>query len=162
MPKESSEKRTGAAAEPAMDLRAGAPVEAAAEPEDHIDEGTELGAVQIHNNVIATIARLAALKVAGVAEMSGTFVDGLAGMIGRKQTDRGIRVELTDGSVAIDLHVVLEFGVRIPQVAWQVQNEVRQAIEQMTGKAVKAVNVIVQSMRFPGENAGVAEEGGSV
>jgi len=127
--------------------------------EEHADESHQLGAVQIHNNVIATIARLAALKVPGVVEMSGTFVDGLAGMIGRKTTDRGIHVEVDDNAVILELHVVLEYGVRIPEVAWRVQHEVRQAVEQMTGKTAKAVNVIVQSVRFPGEKPPPAEEG---
>jgi len=126
----------------------------------HLEEGTELGAVQIHNHVIATIARQAALGVKGVVEMSGTFVDGLAGMLGRNPADRGIRVDLEDQSIALELHVVLEFGVRIPQVAWQIQNEVRQAVEQMTGKTVKAVNVIIQSLRFPDESKPGAQEGG--
>jgi len=119
--------------------------------EEHVEDGTELGSVQIHNNVISTIARLAALKVPGVAEMTGTFVEGLAGMIGKKAIDRGIHVEEIDNAFILELHLILEFGVRIPQVAWQVQNEVRQAVEQMTGKNVKSVNVIIQSLRFPGE-----------
>lgn len=138
-------------------LRSGEQPEAAGE---HLEEGTELGAVQIHHHVIATIARLAALKVPGVVEMSGTFVDGLAGMIGKKGVDRGIRVDTKDNAVILDLHVVLEFGVRIPKVAWQVQNEVRQAVEQMTGKNVKSVNVIVQTLRFAGESKPAAEEEG--
>lgn len=130
--------------------------------EEHLEDGNELGAVQIHNNVIATIVRLAALKVPGVVEMSGTFVDGLAGMIGKKAGDRGIRVDIAENAVQLELHVVLEFGVRIPQVAWQIQNEVRQAVEQMTGKSVKAVNVVVQSLRLRGEKGAEAEEGGAL
>ncbi len=127
--------------------------------DDRMEESNELGSVQIHNNVIATIARLAALKVAGVAELSGTFVDGLAGMIGKKPVDRGIHVEVIDNSVVLELHVVLDFGVRIPQVAWQIQNEVRQAVEQMTGKTVKAINITVQTLRFPNEATSAVEEG---
>jgi uncharacterized alkaline shock family protein YloU len=146
-----------AAANPQEAMRAADAPEAA---DGHLEEGTQLGAVQIHNHVIGTIARLAALKVAGVVEMSGNFVDGLAGMIGKKAVDRGIHVEVVDNSVVLELHVVLEFGVRIPQVAWQIQNEVRQAVEHMTGKSVKAVNVIVQTLRFPGENKTAVEEGG--
>jgi len=119
-----------------------------------VEDGADLGAVQIHNNVIATIARLAALKVPGVAEMSGTFVDGLAGMIGKHVVDRGIRVDFEDNFVVIELHIMIDFGVRIPHVAWQIQNEVRQAVEQMTGKSVKAVNVIVQALKFRGEEGG--------
>ena len=127
----------------------------------NIEDGTDLGVVQIHNNVIATIARLAALKVPGVAEMSGTFVDGLAGMIGKPVVDRGIRVDFEENVVVIELHVVIEFGVRIPHVAWQIQNEVRQAVEQMTGKNVKAVNVIVQALRFHGGEKSANQEGGN-
>ncbi|MFH0909817.1 MAG: Asp23/Gls24 family envelope stress response protein [bacterium] len=127
---------------------------------DHIEEGTELGTVQIHHNVIATIARMAVTKVPGVVEMSGGLVDGLAGMIGKKGSDRGIRVDVQDNSVVIEAYVVVEYGVRIPHVAWEIQNEVRQAVEQMTGKAVKSVQVNIESVRFPadGESASRDEE----
>lgn len=118
---------------------------------DHIEEGTELGTVQIHHNVIATIARMAVTKVAGVVEMSGGLVDGLAGMIGKKGADRGIRVDVQDNSVVIEVFVVVEYGVRIPHVAWEIQNEVRQAVEQMTGKAVKSVQVNIESVKFPAD-----------
>jgi uncharacterized alkaline shock family protein YloU len=126
----------------------------------NVEDSADLGAVQIHHNVIAAIARIAALKVAGVAEMSGTFVESLAGMIGKQVVDRGIRVDVEDNFVVIELHVVIDFGVRIPHVAWQIQNEVRQAVEHMTGKSVKAVNVIVQALRFRGEEKSVDKEGG--
>jgi len=115
---------------------------------DHIENDTELGSVQIHNNVIATIARLAAIKVPGVHEMSGGIVDDLAGMIRKKSGDRGIRVDFDESGVVIQIHVILEYGVRIPHVAWQLQTEVRQAVEQMTGKHVKAVQVIVQGVKL--------------
>jgi uncharacterized alkaline shock family protein YloU len=120
-------------------------------PLEHAENGSELGSVQIHNSVIAAIARVAALKIPGVVELSGGLVDGLAGMIGKKNSDRGIRVEHQDTAVALELHVVLEFGTRIPHVAWQIQTEVRTAVEKMTGKPVKAVNVIVQGVRLPAE-----------
>lgn len=125
-----------------------------------VEDGTDLGAVQIHNNVIATIARLAALKVPGVAEMSGTFVEGLAGMIGKPVADQGIRVDVENNHVVIELHVVIDFGVRIPHVSWQIQDEVRRAVEQMTGKNVKAVNVIVQALKFRDEEESIGEKGG--
>jgi len=118
---------------------------------DVIENDTELGSVQIHNNVIATIARLAAVKVPGVYEMSGGIVDDLAGMIRKKSGDRGIRVDFEDSGVVIQLNVILEYGIRIPHVAWQLQTEVRQAVEQMTGKHVKAVQVIVQGVKLPVE-----------
>jgi len=118
---------------------------------DHIEDGTELGTVQIHHNVIATIARMAVTKVTGVVEMSGGLVDGIAGMIGKKGADRGIRVDVQDNSVVIEVFVVVEYGVRIPHVAWEIQNGVRQAVEQMTGKAVKSVQVNIESVKFPAD-----------
>lgn len=126
---------------------------------DHIENDTELGSVQIHNNVIATIARLAAVKVPGVSEMSGGIVDDLAGIIRKKPSDRGIRVTFEDSGVVIEIHVILDYGVRIPNVAWQLQTEVRQAVEQMTGKHVKAVQVVVQGVKLPSaEDKGESRE----
>lgn len=118
-----------------------------------LENDTELGSVHIHNNVIATIARLAAIKVPGVHEMSGGIVDDIAGMIRKHSGDRGIRVEFEDSGVAIHLNVILDYGVRIPNVAWQLQTEVRQAVEQMTGKHVQSVQVIVQGVQLPSKAA---------
>lgn len=133
---------------------------AAVPPEDNAaDEGVEQGEIKIHHHVIATIARLAALKVPGVASLSPSFAQGLAKVFGRKTDDTGIRVLLLETGVVIDLYVVVNFGVRIPQVAWQVQSEVRQAVEQMTGKNVKSVNVVVQSLQFEGGRNPSREEG---
>ncbi len=116
---------------------------------EHADDGTELGAIRVHNSVIAAIARLAALKVPGVVEMSGSFAEGLASMVGKASFDHGIKVDLVEQNVNLDLHVVIAFGVRIPQVAWRIQNDVRKAVEEMTGKKIGLVNVIVQGVRLP-------------
>ena len=116
-------------------------------PTTSVDNETDLGHVHIHNNVIATIARMAAVKVPGVVEMSGGMVDSIAGMIGKKGSDRGIRVEVDDSGLRLHLHVVLEYGVRIPVVSGQIQEEVRKAVEHMTGKAVHGVEVVVEGIR---------------
>ena len=127
------------------------PPELIGSAEDSTEDGTDLGSIRIHNNVIAVIARLAATKVPGVLDMSSSLVDGIAGMIGKKSDDRGIRVDVQENTVQIDLNVVLAYGSRIPQVCWQIQNDVREAVEQMTGKTVQEINVIVQSVRMGGE-----------
>ncbi|MFA5043169.1 MAG: Asp23/Gls24 family envelope stress response protein [Kiritimatiellia bacterium] len=123
--------------------------------EEHGEDGTELGAVRIHNSVIAAIARLAALKVPGVVEMSGSFAEGLASMVGKASFDRGIKVDMDDQKLNLDLHIVVAFGIRIPQVAWRIQNDVRKAIEDMTGKKIGLINIIVQGVKLP-EPAGSA------
>ncbi|MFH1477421.1 MAG: Asp23/Gls24 family envelope stress response protein [Verrucomicrobiota bacterium] len=117
--------------------------------EERGEDGTELGAIRVHNSVIAAIARLAALKVPGVVEMSGSFTEGLASMVGKASFDHGIKVNMEDQKLNLDLHVVISFGVRIPQVAWRIQNDVRKAIEDMTGKKIGQINVIVQGVRLP-------------
>ena len=121
--------------------------------------GGDLGAVQVHHNAIASIARIAALKVDGVVDTGGSFVDGIVGMIGKKDNPHGIRVEVTGNDVTLELQVIVEFGTSIAQLAWQVQNEVRQAVELMTGKRVQRVDVIVQGVQPPkGKKAEAPEE----
>ncbi len=114
---------------------------------DRTDKGTELGAIRVHHGVIAAIARLAALKVPGVVDMSGSFTDGLASMINKHVADRGIKVEVDERGIAVELNIVIEFGIRIPQVAWRIQNDVRRAIEEITGQKVQAVDVVIQAIR---------------
>lgn len=116
-------------------------------PEDKRDDAG-LGSVRIHNNVISVIAHEAADRVPGVLELSGTLVDGLADMIGKRSRDRGIRVAVeSENTLVVELAVVLEYGVNIPQTCGMLQNEVRVSIEEMTGKKVQAVNVSVQGIR---------------
>lgn len=116
-------------------------------PDERTEEGTELGAIRVHHGVIAAIARLAALKVPGVLDMSGSFTDGIASMINKNVADRGINVEVNERGVSVELNIVIEYGVRIPQVAWRIQNDVRGAIEEMTGQKVRTVDVVVQGIR---------------
>jgi uncharacterized alkaline shock family protein YloU len=114
--------------------------------------GSDYGQIRINNNVIAIIAHETAKKVPGVVEMQGSLADDLAGMIGRKSKDRGIRVEKENEELlTIDLTVVLEFGVRIPDICVQLQAAVKEAVEEMTGQQVYAVNIVVQGIRSQNE-----------
>ena len=114
------------------------------------DFSGETATAQIHNAVIAGIARLAALNVPGVHELSAGFAERLATALGTKKTmEKGVKVEVDGDFVSLELHIVVDYGVRIPQVSWQVQAEVRRAIEQMTGKTVHDVKVIVQGVKMP-------------
>ena len=110
--------------------------------------GSEYGQIRINNNVIAIIAHETAKKVPGVVELQGSLADDLAGMIGKKSKDKGIRIEKENEELlTIDLTVVLEFGVRIPDICVQLQSAVKDAVEDMTGQQVYAVNVMVQGIR---------------
>ncbi len=111
-------------------------------------EDAGLGTVQIHNNVIAVIAHEAANRVPGVVELSGTLVDELVDIIGKRQRDRGVRVAVeAENTIIVELTAVLEYGVYIPEVCGKLQLEVRRSIEELTGKRVQAVNISVQSIR---------------
>ena len=109
------------------------------------------GQINIHDNVIAIIAHETAKRVPGVVELQGSLADGLAGMIGKKPKDKGIRIEKENEELlTIDLAVVLEYGVCIPEICVQLQSAVKEAVESMTGKQIYAVNVVVQGIRSSG------------
>ncbi|KNZ70718.1 hypothetical protein Tfer_0396 [Thermincola ferriacetica] len=110
---------------------------------------TELGVIRIADEVVAIIAGLAATEIPGVAGMSGGLAGGIAEMLGRKNLSRGVKVEVGEKETAIDMFVIVEFGVRIPDVAHQIQENVKRAIESMTGLNVVEVNINIQGVVFP-------------
>ena len=115
---------------------------------------TGYGQIRINNNVIAIIAHETAKKVPGVVELHGSLADDLAGMIGKKSKDKGIRIgKENEELLTIDLTVVLEFGVSIPDICVQLQTTVKDAVEDMTGQQVYAVNVLVQGIRNTSEKS---------
>lgn len=125
----------------ANDRHAGGGPDAARES----DENT----ISIHNSVIAVISKTAASRVPGVHDLAGSLVDDLAGMVGKRSAERGIHVRVEDNRVTVDVHLIVEYGAYIPKVALQVQKEVREAIERMTGKAIRAVNILIQGVHSP-------------
>jgi len=116
---------------------------------ENVLEGTSIGAVKIANDVVATIAGLAAADVEGIAGMSGGVAGGIAEMLGRKNLTKGVKVEVGDCDTSIDIFCIVEYGISITTVASNVQNGVKNAVENMTGLEVKAVNVHVQGVTFP-------------
>ena len=119
---------------------------------------SELGETRIANEVVSIIAGLAATEVKGVAGMSGGVVGGIAEMLGRRNLTKGVKVEVGEEQAAVDLYVVMEYGVRIPDVAYQIQENVKRAIETMTGLEVLEVNVHVQGVHFQTEDEEPEEE----
>jgi uncharacterized alkaline shock family protein YloU len=115
------------------------------------EEQTGLGSIRIADEVVKVIAGLAAIEIKGVAGMSGGLAGGIAEMLGRKNLSKGIKVEVGEKEAAVDLYVIMEYGVRIPDVAAQIQESVKSAIERMTGLVVVEVNVNVQGVAFASE-----------
>ena len=108
-----------------------------------------LGAIRIADEVVSIIAGRAATEVDGVAGMSGGIAGGIAEMLGRKNFAKGVKVEVGEKEAAVDLYIIVKYGVRIPDVALAVQENVKQAIETMTGLSVVEVNIHVQGVGFP-------------
>lgn len=105
--------------------------------------------IQIGNDVIGAIAALAAHDIQGIAGMTGSLVGGLTEILGKRLLARGVKVEVHDGHVGLDLYVVVEFGSRIPEVAQKVQEHVKTVVEAMTGLTVAQVDIHVQGVSFP-------------
>ena len=118
-----------------------------------IKKDSSLGAIRIADEVVSIIAGLAATEVGGIAGMSGGIAGGIAEMLGRKNFAKGVKVEVGEKEAAVDLYIIVKYGVRIPDIALAVQENVKQAIETMTGLSVVEVNVHVQGVGFPEENA---------
>ncbi|MCK9267177.1 MAG: Asp23/Gls24 family envelope stress response protein [Alkaliphilus sp.] len=115
-------------------------------------ENLDYGEVKIVDDVVATIAGLAAIDVKGVAGMSGGFVGGIAEVLGKKSLSKGVKVEVKEKIAIIDLYIIVEYGTKIPDVAWEIQESVKKSIETMTGIKVNEVNIHVQGVHFPEEN----------
>ncbi|MGI6199464.1 MAG: Asp23/Gls24 family envelope stress response protein [Christensenellales bacterium] len=107
------------------------------------------GTVTYADDVIATIAGLAAAEIEGVAGMSGGMVEGIGELLGRKNLTKGVRVEVGQQEAAVDLNLVVAYGSTIHQVCRDVQENVRKAIETMTGLKVVEVNVNVLGISVP-------------
>jgi len=105
------------------------------------NEQTREDKIRISEEVIATIAGIAATEITDVASLSSGFVDGIAGMLGKKSPGRGIKVELKDTQVSIDISVVMQYGCKIHEVAREMQTRVRTVVEDMTGLEVLNVNI---------------------
>lgn len=106
------------------------------------------GEIRINHSVIASIVRLSALEVEGVATVGGRFMDGVAEIFSKKESDRGVSVkENEDGDYLIDVRVLLYFGYPLAEVALQIQQNISRQIFFMTRKETAQVNVIIDGVR---------------
>jgi uncharacterized alkaline shock family protein YloU len=112
------------------------------------DENDDLGSVRIADEVIASIAGIAAMDVSGVVGMSSGLIGGMAEMMGKKNPAKGVKIQVGEHEVAVDLYIIVEYGLRIPDVALLVQEKVKEAIETATGLTVVEANVHVQGVGF--------------
>mgnify|MGYP000904299298 CR=1 FL=1 len=103
--------------------------------------------IQISDEVVAVIAGMTVAEVSGVAEMAGGFAGGISEVFsGKKNMAKGIKVEINEKSVVIDVNIIVEYGSRIPDVAFDIQKRIKASVENMTGLNVEQVNVHVQGV----------------
>ncbi|MFO7262524.1 MAG: hypothetical protein A6D91_08885 [Bacillaceae bacterium G1] len=123
-----------------------------------MSEVQENGVVRIADDVVAIIAGVAASETEGVASMSGGITEGLARRVSGKNVTKGVSVEVGSVEAAIDLRVIVKYGVKIHEVARKLQENVKEAVETMTGLRVVEVNVKVEGVEFPENNPRQAKE----
>lgn len=113
-----------------------------------IESNVDKGSIKIADDVVGIIAGLAAMEVEGVAGMSGGVVGGIAELLGHKNLSKGVKVEVGETEAAVDIYIIVDYGVNIPEVASNVQTNVKKAIENMTGLTIVEVNIHVQGINF--------------
>ena len=110
---------------------------------------TSTDGLKISNDAVATYAGIAVSEVQGVYSMSGGFAGITEALSGKKNFSKGIKVEVTEKSAKIDVNIVVEYGARIPDVAFEIQSIVKKSVESMTGLKVEEVNVHVNGVHMP-------------
>ena len=112
---------------------------------EEVENGTE--GIKISSDVIAVISGVAVSEVQGVYGMAGGFAGGITEVLkGKKNLAKGIKVDTENNKAKIDVNIIVEYGARIPDVAFEIQNRVKTAVENMTGLKVDEVNVHVQGV----------------
>ncbi len=111
----------------------------------------DYGKTVIANEVVAIIAGVATSEVPGVAAMSSGIMDDITTSLGMKSSKRGVKVEIAEDTVNITISIVVDFGVRIPDIAQQIRTKVIDAVETMTGLTVNTVNIYVQGINVKKE-----------
>jgi len=119
---------------------------------DEIKISENTNSVKISDDVVQIIAGIAAGEVDGVHALGNTLTGGIAELLGgKKPVSRGVKVDIKEETVTIDVHVVVRYGVRIPDVAWNIQEKVKDAVETMTGLSVLKVNIHIDGVNIEKE-----------
>ena len=107
-----------------------------------------MGEVRIADEVVAIIAGLAATEVDGVDSMAGNITNELVGKLGMKNLSKGVKVDVTEEHVSVDLSLNIKYGYNIPDVSERVQDRVKSAIENMTSLTVLDVNIRIAGVNI--------------
>ncbi len=122
------------------------------------NQAETLGKVEISPEVIEVIAAIAASNVEGVAAMRGNFATGVAERFGRKSHRKGVRVDLAEHGIVLDIYVIIEYGFSIPAVGQEIQRHIRQELQNMTALDVDEINIHVVGIQFEQEDSFISDE----
>lgn len=116
------------------------------------------GTIKFSDEVIAVCAANATLKTKGVVDLAGDFTNLLSkSILGKELLSKGVKVSQTEEGVIVDVFVIVEYKVNIPSVAWDIQEHVKNEIIEMTELKVSAVNINIQGVQIPEEEAAANE-----
>lgn len=121
-------------------------------------DSLESGNVNISDDVIGIITSIAASEIEGVSGLHGSFSEDIVGIFGKKNQAKGVKVLIEEERVILDLSVIVDFGVKIPDIAWKIQENVKTAVESMTGLTVKEVNIHVHGINIKKDEKTIDEE----
>ncbi len=111
------------------------------------------GSIKISDEVIATIASVAVMEVEGVCGLAGGSIAGeIVQKFGKKNATKGIKISSVDSEITIDISLCIKYGTRIPEIAWEVQENVKKSVESMSGQNVSKVNIHISGVEFEKEN----------
>lgn len=113
---------------------------------NEVEQENDVGSVTISDEVVAVIAGVATAEVKGVSSMSGTLAGGIAEILGKKNMGKGVKVTIDGNTATIDLHITVVYGAKVPEVAWEIQEKVKKAVESMTGLTVDKVNIYIEGV----------------
>ena len=119
------------------------------ENKEYVSRADELGNIHISEEVLAAIAAAAAMEVEGVSSLAANLGRDIADLLGKKNLAKGVRVKMEDDRVEVELSVLMTYGHTIPEIGKAVQENVKAAIESMTGLDVAGINVNVAGVTFP-------------
>ena len=113
-------------------------------------ENERVGNIKISIDVVSTIAGVATMNCGGVHSMAGTLAGDIAERLGAKKRNqhKGVKVDMNETNASVDLYIVVKYGVRIPELAWEIQESVKNNIESMTGINVDKVNIHIEGVNF--------------
>lgn len=108
----------------------------------------QYGDIKISDEVIATIASVATKEIEGISGLSLSIANEIASKFVKKNLSKAIKVSSDDDKLTIDISVIVKYGIRIPDISWEVQENVKKSVESMSGLNVEKVNIIIAGVDF--------------